>query len=115
MELRTQEIDLGNGKKAVLKELTARAQMNADRAAKGDQTMIGYYRVLTSIISVTPAGGPEQKFDPPGNDLELDSRVDMFSGKELDDLANGYFTVFLGTAELKNESSALSPASSPQP
>ncbi len=87
--METAIVTLSSGRTAELRELSARQQMNSDIAGKGDATRILYFRIASALTKLG-----DQAFDAPKNDLEIEARIDMLSGREIDELAQAYTKQF---------------------
>lgn len=90
------EVKVKGGRSFIMRDLTAREQMAADRSA-GDPTAMVYYRVAMAIVSIDDAELPSVE-----SKAELDARIDMLSGRESDALAMAYSKRADPTDDLKN-------------
>lgn len=87
-------VKLSSGRIAEVRQLGAREQLSADCCGKDLMTEFSYYRAAASLVRLD-----DQTFAPATSDLELDSRIDMLSASEFNDLRNAYDATFSLKAE----------------
>ena len=81
-------VKLSTGHVGELRELSARDQMNADISVD-DMSEISYYRVAAALVQFD-----ERVFPPAQAKLELEARIDLLTGQDMDELASAYTKSF---------------------